>query len=115
MTQQAKLLLVRLDVVDRLLNRGDLLGIFIRNFAFEFLFECHHEFNRIQRICAQIIYERRFILDVSFVNAELFGYDLLTRCSMLSIEAPITLLFEVVEKSGSILPNHSQPQSFRER
>ena len=70
------LLLVGEDVVDRLLNGGDLLGLIIRNLGLEFLFERHHQFNGIQRIRAQIINERRLVLDVGLVDAELFGDDL---------------------------------------
>src|SRR5882762_10304530 len=51
------LALMRIDVVDGLLNRGDLFGILIRDLRLEFLFECHHQFNRVQRVCAQIVDE----------------------------------------------------------
>src|SRR5512141_2934488 len=33
------------DVVDRLLDGGDLLSVFVRDLGLEFLFERHHEFN----------------------------------------------------------------------
>jgi hypothetical protein len=68
---------VRANVVDRLLHRGDLLGILVGNLGFEFLFECHDELNRVQRIGAKIIYERRLVLDLGFVDAELLGDDFL--------------------------------------
>src|SRR5512140_1993649 len=37
------LLQVGVDVVDRLLNRADLLGLFVRDLALEFVFQCHHQ------------------------------------------------------------------------
>ena len=74
---QAILLDVLVDVIDGLLHRGDLLGFFVRNLAFELFFERHHQFDGIERIRAQIVYERGLVLDVRLVNAELLGDDLL--------------------------------------
>src|SRR3954470_5479468 len=68
---------VRASVVDRLLNGGDLLGFFIRNFHAEFVFEGHHELNGVERVGAEVVYERSFVLDFSFRNAQLFCDDLL--------------------------------------
>ncbi|MGF6411974.1 hypothetical protein OKW37_003644 [Paraburkholderia sp. MM5482-R2] len=65
------------SVVDRLLNGGDLLGFFIWNFHAEFVFEGHHEFNGVERVGAEIVHERRFVLDFRFRNAQLFRDDLL--------------------------------------
>src|SRR5688572_20062856 len=45
------------DVVDCLLDGGDLLGILVGNLSFEFLFERHHQFHRIQRISAKVVDE----------------------------------------------------------
>ncbi len=45
------------DVVDSLLDSCDLFRLFVRNLAFEFLFQCHNQFNRIQRISAKVIDE----------------------------------------------------------
>jgi hypothetical protein len=64
-------------VVDRLLHGGDLFGFLVRNFHAEFIFEGHHEFDGIERISAQIVDERGFVLDFSFCDAQLFSNDLL--------------------------------------
>src|SRR5450432_3047702 len=64
-------------VVDSLLHRRDLLGFFVRNLGLEFLFERHHEFDRIERIRPEIVHERRLVLDFGFVDAQLLGDDLL--------------------------------------
>src|SRR5690606_1723997 len=45
------------DVVDRLLDGGDLLGFFIRNLDLELFYEGHHQLNGIQRVSAEIIDE----------------------------------------------------------
>jgi hypothetical protein len=63
------------DVGDRLLDGGDLLGIFVGNFDFEFLFESHDELNGVERIGAQIIDERRIVHDLLGLHAKLLGYD----------------------------------------
>src|SRR6185437_7878179 len=68
---------VRLDVIDRLLDGGDLLGFLVRNFGFEFLFECHHQFDRIQRVRAQVVDERGVWRDVLFLDSQLIDHDLL--------------------------------------
>lgn len=61
---------VLFDVVDCLLNGSDFFSFFVRNFALEFFFKRHNEFNGVQRIGAQIIYERGVIGDI-FFNAQL--------------------------------------------
>jgi hypothetical protein len=71
-----ELLLVADHVIDGLLNVGDFLGLVVRNFALEFFFKRHHQFNGIQRIRAEVVNERRFVLDVSFINAKLFCNNL---------------------------------------
>src|ERR1700677_3107348 len=71
------LALVRIDVIDGLLNRRDLFRILVGNFGLEFLFECHHQLNRIQRVRAEIVDERGVIGDFFFFHAQLFGHDLL--------------------------------------
>src|SRR5687768_2967375 len=52
------LLEVGLDVFGSLLHGGDFLGLLVRNFAFEFLFQRHHEFDRVERVRAEVIHER---------------------------------------------------------
>jgi hypothetical protein len=70
------LLLVRQDVVYGLLDGGDFFGVFVRDIALELFFKSHHQLNGIQRVGAQIIDKRRFILDFGFVHAQLLGDDL---------------------------------------
>src|SRR5262249_3802857 len=60
-TRRAKLLAcfrVLADVVDRIRNGADLLGILVRNLDVEGLFEGHNQFYRVQRISSQVIHER---------------------------------------------------------
>ncbi|MDR6381391.1 hypothetical protein J2802_001802 [Paraburkholderia caribensis] len=79
-TSQARMTLsldVSASVVDRLLNRRDLLGFFIRNFHAEFVFESHHQLDRVERVSAEVVHERCFVLDFRFGNTELFCNDLL--------------------------------------
>jgi len=81
---------VRADVIDRLLHGSDLFRLFVRNFAFEFVFQRHDQFDRVQRVRAEILDERRFVLDIGFVDAELLGNDLLDAGSMFSMAPPGT-------------------------
>ena len=46
---------VSLDVVDRLLDRRDLLSFFVRDFALELFFQRHHQLDGVERIGAQIV------------------------------------------------------------
>lgn len=65
------------DVIDSLLNRGNLLSLVVRNFALEFLFQSHDQLNGVQGVSAQIVHKGGLVLDVRFVHAQLFGDDLL--------------------------------------
>src|SRR5258706_11240006 len=56
------------DVVDGLLHRGDLFRVLVRNFDLEFLFQGHDQFDRVERIGAQVIHKGRSVGD-------LFGLD----------------------------------------
>ena len=58
----ASLSLVAAHVVDGLLNGGDLFSFFVRDFAAEFFFQRHHQFDGVERIRAQIVDEGRFVL-----------------------------------------------------
>src|SRR5512147_2159750 len=48
---------VRLDVVDRLLDGGDLLRLFVRDLGFELFLQGHHQFHRVERIRAEVVDE----------------------------------------------------------
>ena len=63
--------------VDRLLNGRDLLGFFVRNFSFEFLFKCHNQFNRVQRIGSKIINKGSIVRYLVLFHAELLCNDAL--------------------------------------
>src|ERR1035438_9368653 len=71
------LTLMRIDVIDGLLNGRDFFGILVRDLGLEFLFERHDQFDSVQRVCAEIVDERGIIGDFFFFNAQLFSHDLL--------------------------------------
>src|SRR5574343_1287955 len=71
------LLLVGENVLDGLLHRGDLLGLFVGDLALEFFFEGHDQLDGIQGVSAQIVHKGGLVLDVRFVHAQLFGDDFL--------------------------------------
>src|SRR5574337_300964 len=68
---------VGLDVIDRLLHRGDLLRFLVGNLGLELFFERHHQFDRVERVGAEVVDERRFVLDFRLRDAQLLGNDLL--------------------------------------
>jgi hypothetical protein len=57
------------------LNRRDLLGIFVRNLDLELFLESHDQFDRIQRVRAQIVDERGVIRDLFSLDAQLLRDD----------------------------------------
>src|SRR5512141_3465755 len=63
------------DVVDRLLDGGDLFRVFVRDLGLEFLFERHHEFNSVERVSAQVIDEGRLVRHLFLFDAQLLGDD----------------------------------------
>src|SRR5882724_8194057 len=66
---------VLLDVVRGVLNRTNLLGIFVRDVDLEGFFEGQDQLNQTERIGAQIVDERRLRLDVLLVHVELLFDD----------------------------------------
>ncbi len=79
-------LLVGVYVVDRFLNRGDFFGFFVRNFSIEFLFQCHHQFNGVQRVGTQVsVKEELFWMSSSFNVQALCHYFFFTRSSIVLI------------------------------
>jgi hypothetical protein len=68
---------VRLDVVDGLLDGGDLLRFLVGNLGLELLLEGHHQLHRVERVRAEVVDEGGFILDLRLVHPELLGDDLL--------------------------------------
>src|SRR5579883_3339906 len=72
------------DVLDRLVNRGDLLGILVRNLDLELLLESHHELDRVERVGSQIVHEGGVIGHLLLLDAKLLGhdgFDLLLNCA----------------------------------
>src|SRR5918994_2595020 len=63
------------DVVDGLMHRRDLLRIFVRDLDLEFLFERHHQLDRIQRVCTQVVDEGGIARDLFLLDTQLFGDD----------------------------------------
>src|SRR6204780_5285672 len=68
---------VRVDVIDGLLDGRDLLRVLVRYLRLELLFESHHQLNRVQRVCAEVVNKRGVIGYFFFFDAPLFGHDLL--------------------------------------
>jgi hypothetical protein len=56
--------LFALGVVDRSLHRGDFFCVFVRNLDAELVFECHHQFHRVQGVRTQISHEGFFVGDL---------------------------------------------------
>src|SRR5580698_6094859 len=73
--QRLSLAATVVDVVDGLLNRRDLLGVLVRNLDFELLLESHDQFDRVQRVRAQIVDERGVIGDLFSLDAQLLRDD----------------------------------------
>jgi hypothetical protein len=68
---------VCIDIINSLLDGRNFLGFLVRNLTFKLFFERHYEFNRIERIGAEIVDEGGLGLDVRFVHSELLGDDAL--------------------------------------
>src|SRR5690348_1220770 len=72
------------DIVDRLVDRRDLLGVLVRNLDLELLLEGHHQLDRVERVGSQVIHERGLARDLLLFDAQLFGndgLDLLLNCA----------------------------------
>src|SRR5713101_816691 len=65
------------DVIDGVLHGADLFRVLVRNLDVEAFFESHHQFDRIQRVRAQVVHERSTGGDLAFVHAQLLNDDLL--------------------------------------
>jgi hypothetical protein len=65
-------------------DSGDLFGVFVRDLDLEFLFEGHHQLDRVERVGSQVIDERGIVRDLLLFDAQLFGndgLDLLLNCA----------------------------------
>ena len=79
------------DEIDSVLNGLDLFLLVVRNFDAERVFKSHDQFNGVKRVCTEVGDESAFILDIGFIDAELFSDDLLN------------LLFNIVPLKTSFL------------
>ena len=70
------MLLVRLAEFDGQTDGRDFLGFFVGDFRRELVFQCHDQFDHIERISAQIFDERFLVGQLGFSNAQLFSDDL---------------------------------------
>src|SRR5215212_3229823 len=68
---------VVLDVLDRVADRDDLLGVFVGDLDVEVLLERHDELNRVERVRAQVLDELCRRRHVVLFDAELLDDDLL--------------------------------------
>src|SRR5207244_13262067 len=66
-----------LDEADRVLDGHDLLGRVIGDFAAEFLLEGHHQLDRIEAVCPQIVDKAGILGHLGLVDAEMLDEDLL--------------------------------------
>ena len=66
-----------LDEVNSLLNRAEVFLLGIRDFNAESVLESEGHFNGGQAVGAEVFDEGGFVLDVLFLDAKLFGDDLL--------------------------------------
>src|SRR5262245_61291613 len=63
------------DVVDDLLDGGQLLGVLVRDLEGELLLERHDELDDVERIRAEVVDEMRLGLDLRLVDPELLHDD----------------------------------------
>src|SRR6185503_8893383 len=71
------LLGVGLDVLDGLLHASDLLGVLVGDLDAELLFEGHDEFDRVERVRAEVVDERGIRRHFVFIDSELLNNDFL--------------------------------------
>src|SRR5687768_3681466 len=71
------LLGVALDVLDGFLHARDLLGVLVGNLDAEFLFEGHDELDRVERVRAEVVHERRIRRHFVLIDTQLLNNDLL--------------------------------------
>jgi hypothetical protein len=98
---------VRVDVVDRFLHAGDLLGVLVGNLDAEFLFERHHELHRVERVGAEIVDKRRVRRDFFLINPELLHDDAL---DLVCYRHPILLIKAQGPRSKIQVPSSKKLQ-----
>src|SRR5690349_7366929 len=70
-------LLVRRDVIDRLTDSLDLLGVLVRDLDPELVLELHDQLDEVERVRVEVLLERRLFGDLILFDAELFRQDAL--------------------------------------
>jgi hypothetical protein len=65
------------NIFDRVFDRGDFLGIFIRDLKLKGFFKSHYEFDDIKRIGAEIVHEGRVAIHLALIDAQLLDNNLL--------------------------------------
>src|SRR6266540_813026 len=68
---------VLFDVIDRVLDGPDLLGILVRDLGPKLFLEAHDELDQVEGISVEIVDEGGLRLDLVLVDAELLNDDLL--------------------------------------
>src|SRR5581483_573970 len=65
-----------LEVLDRVFYSADLLSIFVGDFDVKGFLKGHHEFDLVERVSAQIVYEGGAWRDLALLDAELLHHNL---------------------------------------
>src|SRR6185312_3842804 len=68
---------MRFDELNSVFDGHDLFGGIVGNLATEFLFERHHELDRVETIGAQIVDETGVLRDLGLVDAQVLDHDFL--------------------------------------
>src|ERR1700729_2975226 len=68
---------VGFDELNGVFYGDDLFGGIVGNFATEFLFESHHQLDRVETVRAQIVDEAGIVGDLGLVDAQVLHDDLL--------------------------------------
>src|SRR4051794_30998811 len=68
---------MRRDVVDRLADGRDLLGVLVRDLDPELVLELHDQLDEVERVGVEVLLERRLLGDVRLFDPELLGQDFL--------------------------------------
>src|SRR6185295_17403629 len=70
------LLFVLVDIVVRVAHTLNLLSIFVGNLNAKLFFKTHHEFDRVQRIGAEVVDESRVWRDLVLIDTKLIDNNL---------------------------------------
>ncbi len=73
--QGNRLVGVIVDIIYRLADRGDLLGVFVADLDVELFFERHDHLDEIERVGVEVFGKRSVFRDIFLLNTELIGDD----------------------------------------